>query len=584
MSMTRSLLRWVVCGLVALAAVAQAEVPTADVEQVWLDPAGRGSLWVGNGRGLEAMGFRVGASLFFTQGNLRSQGTVTSSALVSGRLGVQVFGALGVTDWLELSANVPIFVYQDGSGSLGLASAGMGNPWLTAKVNVFDGTAPVALAVLLGVGFPFGTPVAQGNGGLEAMPRIQLGKVFDVFQVGGELGFLYRATVDYASVTGRLGDRVGSQVYVAGTITSISTSGPRGELSARLFVPVTGGPVGVEGLAGVRWAVGDVELFGAVGPGFFGEPTTPSVRAYFGAAFANTPLTQPPCLEGRPYRLADCPDLDRDGDGVKNAVDAAPEVPEDRDGFEDEDGAPDPDNDGDGVQDAADRCPLQRGPAENDGCPDADADGDGVVDRLDRCPREAEDADGFEDGDGCPDADNDADGLADAVDACPLLAGVPQEKGCPAKDSDGDGVFDHEDNCPQDKGEPANAGCPAAQKQLVVITATALQIREKVYFDTGRATIQKRSNALLDNVAQVLVAHPEIAKIRVEGHTDNVGKPEKNKQLSQARADAVKAYLVKKGIADARLDAVGFGDTKPAQPNDTPAGREANRRVEFNLE
>jgi outer membrane protein OmpA-like peptidoglycan-associated protein len=117
----------------------------------------------------------------------------------------------------------------------------------------------------------------------------------------------------------------------------------------------------------------------------------------------------------------------------------------------------------------------------------------------------------------------------------------------------------------------------------VVISATSLKILDKVYFDAGKASIQKRSNPLLDNVAQVLVAHPELAKVQIEGHTDNSGVAEKNKKLSQDRVDAVKAYLVSKGVADSRLVALGFGPDRPAEPNDTPAGREANRRVEFNL-
>ena len=128
-----------------------------------------------------------------------------------------------------------------------------------------------------------------------------------------------------------------------------------------------------------------------------------------------------------------------------------------------------------------------------------------------------------------------------------------------------------------------NFGCPAAKKQLVVLTAEKLKILDKVYFDTGRASIQKRSFALLDNVAQVLVVHPEIPLVQIEGHTDNTGVAEKNRKLSQERADAVKSYLAKKGVADGRLRAVGFGQDKPAESNETPAGRDNNRRVEFNL-
>lgn len=555
--------------------------PAADVEQVWVDPAGRGSLWVGNGQTLRAQDFRVGASLFFTQGNLRSANAQTSQALVANRLGVQVTGALGLTDWLELSANVPVIVSQDGGKALGLGAAGMGNPWLHAKVGVLDGTRPVAMAVALGLGLPMGTAVAQGNGGLEVAPRVQVGKVFASWQYGVELGFLYRSTVDFIGVTGSLGDRVGSQIWLAGMVGSVNTAGPRGELAVRGFAPLTGGRVGLEAQVGVRWTVGAVELFGSAGPGFFGEPTTPSVRAYVGAAFANTPLTQPPCVEGREYRLEDCPELDRDGDGVKNGMDADPLAPEDRDGFADGDGAPDPDNDGDGVKDGDDRCADTPGPLVNQGCPDQDSDFDGVVDRLDRCPGEKEDGDGFEDGDGCADTDNDGDGVLDASDACPDLSGIVQEKGCPAKDSDGDTVKDHEDNCPQDPGEKTNAGCPAAQKQLVELTATALVLREHISFDAGRATVQKRSRPVLDNMARVLVAHPEIATVRVEVHTDGAGPAERAQALSQQRADAVKAYLVEKGVAETRLEAVGLGGTRPVQAPGTPARREANQRVEF---
>jgi hypothetical protein len=276
---------WVLGLLVASAAWAQAVAPGADVEQVWLDPAGQGSLWVGTGRTLAAQAFRGGASLFFTQGQLRSAGA--GSALLTSRLGVQVFGALGVTDWLEVSANVPVFVYQEGARALGVATAGMGNPWLTGKVSLWGAAAPVSVAVALGLGLPVGTAAAQGNGGLEVLPRVQLGTRLADWQVGAELGFLYRPLVDFAQVTGQPGDRVGAQVYLAGAITSVSTAGARGELSMRLFAPLSGGAVGVEGLVGARWQVGSMELFGAVGPGFFGEPTTPSVRAYFGAAFAN---------------------------------------------------------------------------------------------------------------------------------------------------------------------------------------------------------------------------------------------------------------------------------------------------------
>jgi outer membrane protein OmpA-like peptidoglycan-associated protein len=104
-----------------------------------------------------------------------------------------------------------------------------------------------------------------------------------------------------------------------------------------------------------------------------------------------------------------------------------------------------------------------------------------------------------------------------------------------------------------------------------------------VKFVTGSAKLSPASNKLLDNVAKVLLSHLEIWKVKVEGHTDNVGDPAKNMKLSQDRAQSVVNYLVKKGVAPERLEAVGHGDTKPVDDNATKKGKAANRRVEFNI-
>jgi OmpA-OmpF porin, OOP family len=571
-----------IAAVLLVSSVASAQ--TADVEQLWLDTSGRGSLFIGNGRTLGATEFRVGIAGYYTHGQLRSSQAGSLTDLLQHRFGFQVFGALGLTDWLELGVNVPAFVYQRGTNSLNVASAGLGNPWLQAKLNILGAHAPVSLSVLLGVSIPVGTMAAQGSSGsLDAAPRLQLGHVYDKWQYGLELGYLHRTLTDYQRLTSSSEDRVGSQLYLGAMITTVNPDGPRGEVTFRAFVPLAGGPPGLESQLGFRWQLGPVELLASAGPGFGGVTTTPAIRAYAGVAFGNVPMTQPTCVEGRRYELSECPDLDRDSDTVLNGVDAAPLLAEDKDGFKDDDGAPDPDNDDDSVIDTLDECPDVAGVAANQGCPDTDEDKDGVVDRLDKCRKQAEDKDDFEDADGCPEADNDQDGLDDGLDACPLTAGIAQEKGCPAKDADGDTVADHEDNCPAEKGVVENAGCPAAQKQLVIITRESLKILDKIYFDTGKATLQKRSNGLLDNIAQVLTVHPEIPLVQIEGHTDNVGKPETNLKLSQGRAEAVRDYLVKKGVAKERLNAKGFGQDKPTQSNDTVAGKEANRRVEFNI-
>jgi OOP family OmpA-OmpF porin len=174
--------------------------------------------------------------------------------------------------------------------------------------------------------------------------------------------------------------------------------------------------------------------------------------------------------------------------------------------------------------------------------------------------------------------DTDADGLVDSVDRCPTEAGAATAEGCPGADGDGDGIVDAADNCPTEKGDAANRGCAAPQ--LVTIIGGKLDILESVNFKSGKATIEKSSYALLDNVAKVLASHPTMV-VRVEGHTDSAGDDKKNKTLSQKRADAVVAYLKKKKIAKTRMTAKGFGEEQPIFPNDTPEGQAKNRRVVF---
>ena len=213
--------------------------------------------------------------------------------------------------------------------------------------------------------------------------------------------------------------------------------------------------------------------------------------------------------------------------------------------------------------------------------PPADSDGDGMNDLLDKCRDNAEDVDGFQDDDGCPELDNDADGAADTADKCPIVAGPLENIGCPDTDRDGDTVVDRLDNCPDEAGTVANHGCK--DKQLVVITPTKLQILDRVYFQTNSARLLPKSNKLLDNVARVLLAHPEIGAVRIEGHTDDRGSDDYNLTLSQKRAEAVRAYLVKRKVPVERLEAKGFGKTQPIDPARSNDARAANRRVEFQI-
>ncbi|MBW1905258.1 MAG: OmpA family protein [Deltaproteobacteria bacterium] len=141
---------------------------------------------------------------------------------------------------------------------------------------------------------------------------------------------------------------------------------------------------------------------------------------------------------------------------------------------------------------------------------------------------------------------------------------------------------DRTDNCPDEPGTVANQGCQ--EPQLVLITTEQLKILEKVYFRLNSAQILPRAFPLLDNIAAVIRAHPEIGQIRIEGHTDRTGTLGYNMKLSKRRAGSVVEYLVGKGVSKDRLVAEGFGPTRPVVPDaKTKAELAKNRRVEFHI-
>jgi outer membrane protein OmpA-like peptidoglycan-associated protein len=182
---------------------------------------------------------------------------------------------------------------------------------------------------------------------------------------------------------------------------------------------------------------------------------------------------------------------------------------------------------------------------------------------------------------GGPDEDPDRDGIPNSKDQCPLDAGPADLDGCP--DTDGDTIPDREDRCPHEPGPAQNEGCPVKEEEpLVEIETERLSLKDAIHFDTGLDTIKPESFKVLDEIARILQEHPELKKVRVEGHTDNVGGAKYNKDLSERRASAVVRYLSGKNLGD-RLVPAGFGFEKPIASNHTAGGRAKNRRVEFTI-
>jgi len=291
---------------------------------------------------------------------------------------------------------------------------------------------------------------------------------------------------------------------------------------------------------------------------------------------------------------------DDDGDGIPDSADACKKVRGIASADPELNGCPPPkpvDTDGDDIPDTEDACPDVLGQRTKDprtnGC--IDRDGDGLMDPLDHCPFEAGPASSDPMKNGCPPRDGDEDGILDAVDACPEEPGVktsdPKTNGCPAPappgdpDRDHDGIGNAADACPDDAGkpdaDPKKNGCPKA-----FVRGGQIRITEQVRFKTNSIEILAgpESEEILKAVKELLEAHPEIARLRIEGHTDNRGSARANQALSLGRATSVRKWLVGRGIAEARLKSVGFGADRPIESNDTEEGRALNRRVELHIE
>ncbi|HEU4410505.1 MAG TPA: OmpA family protein [Polyangiaceae bacterium] len=554
----------------------------------------------------------------------------TEAVAIDNQLNAHFLWAVGLTRRVELSAVAPVTLFQDGTGPgvlqsqapaplvrttfrdlrLGLAASLVSRrPALGAR-----GLGLVARAQ---VTLPTGNEaIYAGSAGPAFAPTLTADYRLGRFLFGAEVG----ARLRKASTIG--GARVGSQGFAAlGVGFDVL---PRELLSVhaeafalpsfeRQYEPVRdpGAPAtrlvgGGPALAPAEW-LATVRTAPALGGDFV-------AHAGGGTALPLAPdsVTQPRFRFVLGLRYAPV-GRDSDADGIADRDDRCPERPEDRDGFEDQDGCPDPDNDRDGIEDARDRCrdkaedrdnvrdddgcpdddddqdgvpdvdDLCRDKAEDkdgfedqDGCPDPDNDRDGLDDKADRCPGGAEDKDGFRDDDGCPDPDNDNDGLDDQADRCPNAPedkdGVRDDDGCPDPDDDQDGVADAADKCPNApetiNGVADDDGCPEpGAPSLVALNGDRVEVRAPLRFGAGQAAVGPGLGRELRMAAQALRAVEGLERVVVETYPDRPGNDPQQEVLALRRAGAVRDALAAAGVPEALI--------APA-PGAMPAPRPAN--------
>jgi outer membrane protein OmpA-like peptidoglycan-associated protein len=402
--------------------------------------------------------------------------------------------------------------------------AALGDPRVVARARVLG--EPDALHSALGAELflPLGGGNYAGDGSFRARPFAALGVRGPRFFFGVDAGYLFR---EGRTLSGLLPTRVGSAL-TAGVATGVAID-----------------------------RAGDLLL----GPELAGSFTVGE-----GAKLFDPRSTVVTLLAHARYRIAGGP-LELEA-AFGPSLGQAPGASDHRAllsvGFSPEAPPPPEDGDLDRVPDERDMCPSLPGVASEDplmdGCPEVptDTDGDGIPDIYDACPRTPGEATGSTKTHGCPRApDTDRDGIADPEDACSDLPGVPHS------DSKLNG-------CPK----------PAPKAELVERT---IRISQEVQFETGTAVLRAESDQILGEVAAVLKADPTLELVEVAGHTDDTGTPSSNQRLSLARAQAVVDWLAAHGIERARLEAKGYGETRPVADNSRSEGRARNRRVEFKV-
>jgi outer membrane protein OmpA-like peptidoglycan-associated protein len=498
-----------------------------------------------------------------------------TSYAIDNALDASFLFAVGITDRLELSAVAPITLFQNGDGLSGVLGTKDEIPRSVIRDLRFGLALGILRRPLTGVPrgaaltgrMDFAIPSASkgsfaGAATATAAPSLVFDYRLGRLDLSAELGARLRgeSAVGNAVFGSQLSSAVGgsfdvlpahlltasAEVFALYGFSSQGTTAQDrldGRASGHALVPAewivsaSSAPLLGGDVMFTLGGGGTLPLSGEVGL------TSPRVRVDFGVRYAPT---------GR----------DTDGDGVLDRDDLCPDVPEDRDGFEDTDGCPDPDNDKDGIPDVRDRCRDVAedfdGFEDDDGCPDLDNDKDGIPDTLDKCPNGPEDFDGFKDDDGCPDPDNDLDGIPDENDKCPNAAedfdGFEDTDGCPDPDNDEDGVLDKQDACPLEpetiNGDKDDDGCPEpGARSLVRWVGSHIEVTGLGRFKPGSDKLTPELTMQAKMIAQILRGRLPLSLVILEAYGDRSGDGSPSAvDLAGRRAVALKGVLVASGI------------------------------------
>lgn len=518
--------------------------------------------------------------------NVEAPTATGESQLVSDQLVGDFYAAIPIAKILSVGVDIPVFFVSSGDDPSAVVSslqqadgASLGDIRLSGKVKFWD-NKNVGFGVGLGQDLTLPTATGDkftGEDSLTSTTKLLLDYNKQGWSVAANIGYFIRKN-ESGTLEPEIGDELhlglGVQVpLICDRLDLIATNQTR-TFAGDMFATEAHTSSAFLGGLRVRPFMGLV-LTGMGGASLGTMPGTPEWQAMLNIGWEARPNScdldkdglcdsadKCPTIAG-PKESQGCPD--KDGDGIMDSDDRCPSVK----------GKPEtagcPDRDEDGIADYQDSCPDNAGPKETKGCPDKD--NDGILDHEDACPDEA----GIKALNGCPDSDG--DGIKNSDDKCPEEAGPASTGGCP--DTDKDGIADLDDKCPEVYGKAQFEGCPPPTPKKIKITKKKIVILDKVYFKTARSNIKRESLSLLDDVATVLKENEWIKKVQVEGHTDDLGRVKYNLKLSQARAEAVVKYLIKQGIAESRLEAVGYGPNKPLDTAKTKEARANNRRVEF---